>query len=135
MEQFHKLYNYYDSFTPFSDEEAWWIFKIAAFAEALGWTLLIVGIICKQIPFTGNEIPVAIGGRIHGMVFVAYIMAVLATGPSMRWSFLKIIIAGLFSIPPYGSLVFEQWVAQERKWRAIKQTALTVRMYQSHKHS
>ena len=97
----------YQRFRPFSEEEAWKIFKIAAIAEAVGWTLLIIGIFCRDGLSLGHA-PVAVAGRIHGMLFVAYIIAVLATGPSLRWPFWRTLFAGLCSVPPYGSLLYEQ---------------------------
>ena len=104
----------YRSFTPFRDREAWPLFRAAAIAEAIGWTALIIGVACKQLPVGWNEVPVAIAGRIHGMLFILYIMAALAFGSSLGWSIIKTVIAGLFSIPPYGSIVFEQWEARRR---------------------
>lgn len=104
----------YHRFKPFSDREAWPLFKVAALAEAVGWTLLIIGIVCKQLPVSWHEIPVAIAGRIHGMLFMVYVMAALAFGSSLGWSISKTLLAGLLSAPPYGSLVFEQWEARRR---------------------
>lgn len=92
------------------------LFRIAAFSEAIGWTLLIIGIACKQLPVGWNLIPVGIAGVIHGMLFLIYIVAVLILAPSLDWSWAKTIIAGLCSMPPYGSLIFEKYVAQNRDW-------------------
>lgn len=110
-----RLHAQYLQFRPFSDREAWTMFRIAAVAEAVGWTALIIGVICSELPVGWHDIPVAIAGRIHGMLFGAYIMATLAFGPSMQWSAIKVLAAALFSVPPYGSLVFEQWEARQRQ--------------------
>ncbi len=114
LNYFVKLNRGYRRYRPFSDREAWALFRAAAIAEAIGWTLLIIGIACKQLPFGWHEIPVAIAGRIHGIFFIAYIMAALAFGSSLGWSIPKTLVAGLFSVPPYGSMVFEQWEAKRR---------------------
>jgi integral membrane protein len=105
----------YLNFRPFSDKEAWGIFKIAAFGEAIGWTLLISGILISQYLTPGNNIAVQIAGHMHGTFFIIYIAIALVVAPSMRWKPLKILIAGLMSIPPYGTLMFELWQSHNRK--------------------
>ena len=40
--------------------------------------------------------------------------------PSLRWSPKRTLIAGLVSVPPYGTLVFEQWVAHKRRNEALR---------------
>ncbi len=114
----HKYYTYYKNFRPFTDIEAWQLFRLAAICEAVGWTLLIIGIICKHIPFTGNEVPVQIAGRVHGMLFLVYVVAAVVLAPSLRWSLFRTVLATAFSVPPYGSIIFEQAVAQERAVRS-----------------
>ena len=121
----HMLTRYYHRFRPFTDSEAWAIFRIAAFAEAIGWTLLIFGVASQQLPVSWHDIPVLIAGRIHGMLFAAYIMAVLACGSSLGWSIFKTVIAGCFSVPPYGSLIFEQWEARQRRNQRARVTYRT----------
>jgi integral membrane protein len=90
------------------------LFRIAAIAEAAGWTLLIMGILLEQHVFTDSRVPVAIAGRVHGTLFLVYIAAVFVFSPSQGWSKRRTITAGVASVPPYGSLVFEQWAARKR---------------------
>ena len=125
MRLYKKIEDIYAHFRPFNDREAWLLFRTAAILEAIGWTLLIIGIACKQLPVSWNEAPVAVAGRIHGMLFVLYIMAALAFGSTLRWSIIKTIIAGCFSVPPYGSIVFEQWEARRRSRHHTKTVART----------
>jgi integral membrane protein len=115
-----RFFELYQNFRPFSDREAWSLFRIAAIAEAIGWTLLIIGIICRDVFGLGHA-PVAVAGRIHGMLFVAYIVATLALSPSMRWPFWRMLLAGACSVPPYGSLVYEQISGLLRNNRDVKQ--------------
>lgn len=121
-----KLYNYYKNFRPFTDTEAWQLFRLAAICEAVGWTLLIFGIAFKHVPISGNEIPVQIAGRVHGMLFLVYVVAALVLAPSLRWSPLRTIIAAAFSVPPYGSIIFEKAVAHERSWVDFKRVRRTI---------
>lgn len=105
---------------PFTDNEAWTYFKIAAIGEAVGWSLLISGILFKYFVTPGNNTPVLIVGQLHGTLFLIYVAAVIVLYSSLRWSRKRTIIAGLASIPPYGSLVFEQWAAYKRRGDALK---------------
>lgn len=102
----------------FTESEAWMLFRLAAFAEACGWTLLITGIIGTH--FTGSRVPVAIAGQIHGTLFFGYALASVVLYPNLRWSRKRAIVALLASVPPYGSLLFEQWANQTRKASQFK---------------
>lgn len=111
----------YGSFQPFTDQEAWAVFRLAAIAEAVGWTMLIIGIACKQLPVSYNEVPVQIAGRIHGVLFLLYIVAVIVVAPSLRWGWIRVLVAGAASMPPYGSLVFEHITGHFRTWQEFRQ--------------
>jgi integral membrane protein len=108
------LVKFYTGFKPFTEEEAWLLFKLAAFAEAIGWTLLIIGICLTNYVFH-SRVPVVLAGRTHGILFSIYIMAVLTLAPSLGWKWKRTIIAGLFSVPPYGTLLFELWASHTRQ--------------------
>ena len=99
----------------FTDKEAWGIYRLFAFAEAVGWTLLIGAIVYRgfDLPYASSVITVA--GRIHGMIFVSYFVIVLLTARSMEWGIGRISGALLAGMPPYTSIVFEQIMAFYRK--------------------
>ena len=99
----------------FSDKEAWGIYRLSAFGEAFGWTLLIGSLGAQKYLMHGNKILVSFAGQIHGLLFFAYIAAVLATYASLGWSFKKGFLIGLMSVPPYGTLVAEMWLSRVRK--------------------
>jgi integral membrane protein len=103
----------------FTDREAWNLFRLAAFGEAFGWTLLISSLVFQHYVTPGNNIPIDIAGQIHGTIFLVYIAAVVILHPSLSWSPKRTLIAGLVSVPPYGTLVFEQWVAHQRHKEAL----------------
>ncbi|HEX7368344.1 MAG TPA: DUF3817 domain-containing protein [Candidatus Saccharimonadales bacterium] len=111
---------YFEAARPFTEHEAWLLFRVAALAEAGGWTMLITGLALKQYVLHGNNVPVLIAGQIHGMIFFAYIIAALGLYPSLGWTRYKAIIAGLASVPPYGSLLFERWEARQRRHKALR---------------
>lgn len=116
-----RAYQAYQNFQPFTDAEAWMLFRIAAIGEAVGWSLLIIGILCRNLSVSWNEAPVQVAGRMHGTLFLIYIVAVVVLSPSLKWSAPRTLLAGLCSIPPYGSLLFEQWSARHRSWRSFRQ--------------
>lgn len=96
----------------FTELEAWGLFRLAAIGEACGWTLLISGITLRHLLHNGD--PVIIAGQIHGMLFFCYMVAALGLYPNLRWSRKKALIALMVSIPPYGTLLFEQWASYKR---------------------
>lgn len=102
------------SWRPFTDSEAWAIFRFGAWAEAFGWTLLIIGIGLKRFVMHGSDIPVQIAGRLHGTLFMLYILAVILTIPSLKWSPLVFISANAASVPPFGSIILEQILGRQR---------------------
>ena len=104
----------FEAARPFTEAEAWMLFRIAAVAEAVGWTLLVVGILAdRYIPHGGGS-ALIFAGRTHGMLFLLYCLASLGLYPSLGWSRWRGLFALAFSVPPYGSLLFEQWAAAKR---------------------
>lgn len=110
----------FEAARPFTEAEAWTLFRIAAFAEAIGWTLLIAGILITKYLTPGNNDAVFIAGNIHGTIYLAYFVAPLVLYPSLGWSRYKGIAAVIAGIPPYGSLIFEQWAAHKRRSHGFK---------------
>ena len=104
----------FESNQVFTEDEAWMLFRLAAIAEAVGWTLLIIGIGLSGYVFPDSQAPVKIAGRIHGMLFLLY-MASTALYPTLRWSRKRATVALLASVPPYGSLLFEMWAGRSRR--------------------
>ena len=123
------MLNKYEQFTPFTEAEAWGLFRIATIAEAVGWTLLIIGILLGQYVFVGSRVPVAIAGRVHGTLFLIYIAATLVLSPSQGWSKWRTVIAGFASVPPYGSLIFEQWAAHKRNQQQLSRSLVLLAYY------
>lgn len=104
----------------FSEEEAWVLFRLAAIGEACGWTLLITGIALQRYVLHGNNLPVLIAGQFHGILFLLYALATVGLYPALRWSRIRALVALFASIPPYGSLLFEQWEAYQRHTAQFK---------------
>ena len=99
---------------PFTESEAWLLFRIAADGEAVGWTLLISGILIGKYLTPHNSTALILAGRTHGMLFILYIFTSLGLYPSLVWPRGKALIAAIFSVPPYGTLIFEWYASQQR---------------------
>lgn len=99
----------------FEDKDAWALFRLAAIAEAIGWTMLITAIIYRKFDLPHDDLFVSIAGRIHGVFFALYFVFVLVTMRSMMWGFWRVSLALLAGMPPYTSLVFEKIMAYHRK--------------------
>ncbi|WP_137123046.1 DUF3817 domain-containing protein [Segeticoccus rhizosphaerae] len=88
------------------------LFRTVAFAEALSWAALLIGMYFKYGP-AGNPLGVQIFGMVHGIVFIAYVLTVFWARGKFGWSFKTFVLAGLSSIPPFCTAVFE--VIADRK--------------------
>jgi integral membrane protein len=110
----------FETARPFTDAEAWMLFRLAAFSEAIGWTLLIAGILIERYSTPGNNAAVLIAGNIHGTIYLAYFVAALVLYPSLGWSRWRGLAALLAGVPPYGSLLFEMWSAYKRRAHGFK---------------
>ncbi|MET7707451.1 DUF3817 domain-containing protein [Micromonospora sp. NPDC005413] len=84
------------------------LFVAAAIAEACSWLALLVGMLVKYGP-PGNELGVKIFGPIHGGLFVAYGLLVLAVARLHRWSLPATVVALACAVPPFATLAFERW--------------------------
>jgi integral membrane protein len=68
----------------------------------------------------GSNTAVDIAGQVHGTIFLIYIVSVFVFCASLRWTRRQTVIAALASIPPYGTLVFEKYMAHKRHTAALK---------------
>jgi integral membrane protein len=103
------LFHQYETNHVFSIEDGWLLFRIAAIGEAVGWTLLLTGIYLSRYVFHGNGVPILIAGRVHGVLFLMYALASIGLYPTLKWSRKRAFVALLASVPPYGSILFEEW--------------------------
>lgn len=102
-----------------TNNEAWNLFRIAAISEAVSWLLLLTGMYFKYLVHPGTDTLVAIGGSIHGIVFLAYAAAVLFLCKILNLTVLQTLIAAAASVIPFGTLVFERWLAHKRALHAL----------------
>ncbi|MCD9155053.1 DUF3817 domain-containing protein [Aeromicrobium duanguangcaii] len=96
------------------------LFRTVAIAEAITWALLLTGMFLKYVTDT-TELGVRIGGMIHGVVFVAYVVTTVVVAIDARWSLKRTALGLLAAIPPFFTIWFD--VVSERhgvlpeRWR------------------
>ena len=98
----------FETHKPFTPAEAWTIFKLFAFAEAIGWTILIAALLIDHYKLPGKNLAIPIAGQIHGTIFLAYFAVVFFVYPSLGWKRTITLFAFLAGVIPYGTLIFEQ---------------------------
>ena len=96
------------------------ILRALADAEAVTWSLLLVGMALKYLTRT-TDLGVSIAGPVHGFVFLAYCVVVVTVAVDQRWS-PRTVVMGLFSaVPPFVTIPFEQSVRRRglagQEWR------------------
>ena len=95
------------------------LFRFAALAEAVTWTLLILGLVLRGT--AGLAIAVTIGGGIHGFVFLAYAVIAVLVAINQRWSLGATALAVAAAIVPYATIPVELWLGRSGRlvgdWR------------------
>ncbi|AFM18480.1 integral membrane protein [Mycolicibacterium chubuense NBB4] len=86
---------------------AW--FRLIAFAEALSWVGLLIGMYFKYLGTPATEIGVKVFGPVHGAIFIAFVVAAVLTGIRFTWGPVTWLLALLGSIVPLGSVIFLIW--------------------------
>lgn len=81
------------------------IFRFAAIAEAVSWTLLIAGMVLRAV--TGNQAGVRFGGGLHGFVFLAFLVVTALVAVNQRWSARVVLLALVSSVIPWATVPAE----------------------------
>jgi integral membrane protein len=96
------------------------LFRLVARAEAVTWALLLVGMFLKYVTET-TELGVSVFGMAHGVVFVAYVVVVLAVAVDQRWTLPRVALGLVAAVPPFLTLWFERYAerrgALAHSWR------------------
>lgn len=96
------------------------LFRAAAVAELVTWTLLIAGMVLKYGLHAG-DLGVRIGGGVHGFVFLAYLVVTTVVAVNQRWSVGALVLGWASAVVPYATVPFEVAVARrgmlEGPWR------------------
>ena len=84
-------------------------FRLMAFAEAVSWVGLLLGMYFKYLGTPRTEIGVKVFGPAHGGIFIAFVVAALLVGIGTKWAPGTWLLALLGSIVPLGSVIFLIW--------------------------
>ena len=85
------------------------LFITVATAEAVTWTLLLIGMFLKYVTET-TELGVRIGGMLHGIVFIAYVLVSVIVWIDQKWPAKQGVVALASAIPPLVTLWTERWL-------------------------
>ncbi|WP_319447761.1 MULTISPECIES: DUF3817 domain-containing protein [unclassified Mycobacterium] len=86
---------------------AW--FRLIAFAEAVSWVGLLVGMYFKYLGTPRTEVGVKVFGMAHGLIFIAFVVTAVLVGIAAKWSARTWLLALLASIVPLASVIFLIW--------------------------
>lgn len=78
-------------------------FRLIAFLEGCSYLLLGVTMIFKY-RYDMPE-PNYVVGMVHGLLFIAYVLLLLSIWIRYKWSFIKVALAFLASLLPFGTFV------------------------------
>jgi len=82
-------------------------FKVAAFAEAVSWIGLLIGMFFKWIVQSG-DLGVRIFGPIHGTIFLLYVISLVAVSVAHKWTPKESLLGLISSVPPLMTVWFER---------------------------
>ena len=86
------------------------LFRVLAIAEAISWTLLILGLVLRAT--AGLALAVTIGGAIHGFVFLSYGATAVLIALNNRWRPAPVVVALASAVVPYATIPAELWLAR-----------------------
>lgn len=88
------------------------LYRTVSIAEAVTWTLLIIGLIAKYV--LDFEYLVFPFGLTHGIVFVSYAATALIVGLNQRWSAAQVLIAVATAVVPFATIPLDKSLERRR---------------------
>lgn len=90
-------------------------FRLVALLEAMSWVGLLIGMYFKYLGSPRSEIGVQIFGPVHGVMFVAFLVAAGFAAYAYRWTLGTTALALLASILPLATVIFLIWADRTAK--------------------
>jgi integral membrane protein len=88
--------------------------RVIGISEGISFLiLLLVAMPLKYI--WGMPQTVKIVGWMHGILFIAYVIAVFLAAKAMRWGFFKVCVAVIASLLPFGTFVLDKELKRRQK--------------------
>ncbi|MDJ0350331.1 DUF3817 domain-containing protein [Cryobacterium sp. PH29-G1] len=99
------------------------LYRSVSIAEAITWSLLIIGMLLKYVVQAG-EWGVQIGGFLHGLVFLAYGMTAVLLAVNQHWGPRLTALAVITAIVPFGTLPLDRALEKrgllDGEWRRTR---------------
>jgi len=91
------------------------ILRITGISEGISFlVLLLIAMPLKY--YAGLPVAVKIVGWLHGVLFIAYIIAVFISIKPMRWNIRDVFIALVASLLPFGTFILDRsWKQKEKE--------------------
>ncbi len=86
-------------------------FRATAAIEAATWAGLLVGMAFKYV-LAENDIGVRVFGPIHGVAFIAYVLATVHVFRVLGWSRRLLAVGLVCSVPPAATWIFERSISR-----------------------
>ncbi len=87
-------------------------FRKVALLEGLS-LIILVGICVPLKHFADTPEPVKVVGWLHGLLFILYVGALFLVWRERNWKFGRVVIAGIVSLVPFGTIVFDRSLKRE----------------------
>jgi integral membrane protein len=87
-------------------------FRVIGILEGISF-LVLLGIAMPLKYLAGWPHAVKVVGWAHGVLFIAYIIALIAVTFDRRWSITRVIVAFIASLVPFGTFWLESRLKQE----------------------
>jgi len=89
-------------------------FRVISIAE--GISMLVLLFIAMPLKY-GFDMPLMVKytGWVHGILFMVYLLVLYPTSRSLKWSFVKTLIAMVASVLPFGPFLFDRKLKNEEK--------------------
>lgn len=89
-------------------------FRLVAISEGISFiVLMFIAMPLKY--FAGMPQPVTYVGWAHGLLFVLYILALIAVKITLNWNFKKTFVAFIASLLPFGTFILDKSLKKEEQ--------------------
>ena len=89
-------------------------FRLIGLTEGASFLLLLL--VAMPLKYmAGFSQPVKIMGWIHGLLFILYIISLINVKFSLRWPLMRVFVAFLASLIPFGTFILDAQLRKEEK--------------------
>src|SRR5262245_38850076 len=89
-------------------------FRVIAIAEGISFLVLLL-IAMPMKYYMGMPLAVKIVGWVHGLLFIAYVVALIGSIRIMQWNWFKASLAFAASLLPFGTFVLDKELKRRQR--------------------